>query len=100
MQFVRTSPVIVPRTDAGSQYEYWALDIRGDRPTWPEVEEADAMVQHSAEELKEALSKITVVQCAAIYVDERGILFVWRRRRKTVNVQRKEWRWQRHGEHT
>ena len=74
-QFVQKSPVILPRPDTGSQYEYWALNLNDTRPPWREIVATTAMIQNSAENLREAGPK-SVVQCTAIYVDAHGILFV------------------------
>ena len=75
MQFVQKSPVILPRPDTGSQYEYWALNLSDTRPPWREIVATTAMIHNSAENLREAGPK-SVVQCIAIYVDAHGILFV------------------------
>ena len=75
MQFLQTSPVVLPRSDAGSQYEYWALDLSDSRPPYGEIEEFGATIQGRAKLLQEVVQK-SVVQCAAIYVDQYGILFL------------------------
>ena len=75
MQFVQKSPVILPRPGTGSQYECWALNLSDTRPPWREIVATAAMIQNSAESLREAGPK-SIVQCIAIYVDRHGILCV------------------------